>query len=158
MNEAQFLTLIKEHQGIIHKICRLYRDSEEDREDLFQEITFQLWNSRISFKGDAKVSTWMYRITLNTAIAAYRKRKPEVQFREVLPDMAEEQPDEELALRQDKLFAALKTLDDSEKAVITLYLDDCSYKQIAEITGITENNVGVRLNRIKSKLQKLLIK
>jgi len=75
MDEHPFLVLIQEHQGIIHKICRLYRDSKEDREDLFQEITYQLWKSFPSFKGEAKVSTWMYRIALNTAIASFRKKK-----------------------------------------------------------------------------------
>ncbi|MEO6149994.1 MAG: sigma-70 family RNA polymerase sigma factor [Mucilaginibacter sp.] len=158
MHEAHFLTLIKEHQGIIHKICRLYRDSAEDREDLFQEITFQLWKGAPGFRGDAKASTWIYRIALNTAIATYRKKKADVQYNEVLPDIPEEQPDEALALRQERLFIALKQLDDSEKAIITLYLDDFTYRQMAEVTGISENNVGVRLNRIKTKLQQLLIK
>ncbi|WPU96171.1 RNA polymerase sigma factor [Mucilaginibacter sabulilitoris] len=79
MNEVQFLALIKEHQGIIHKICRLYRESNEDREDLFQEITFQLWRSLPGFKGGAKISTWIYRISLNTAIATFRKKKPRIE-------------------------------------------------------------------------------
>ncbi|WP_449437805.1 RNA polymerase sigma factor [Pedobacter steynii] len=74
MREQSFVKLIHEHQGIIHKICRLYRDSKEDREDLFQEIAYQLWKSFDSYKGEAKISTWMYRIALNTAIASFRKR------------------------------------------------------------------------------------
>jgi len=158
MNEAQFLALIKEHQGIIHKICRLYRESKEDREDLFQEITFQLWRSLPGFKGDAKISTWIYRIALNTAIAIFRKQKPEIKYSPVLPDMPEDQQSEELALRQERLFAVLKLLNDSEKAIITLYFEDLNYQQIAEIIGINENYVGVRLNRIKNKIQKHLIK
>src|SRR5215217_2272844 len=98
----------------------------------------------------------MYRIALNTAIASFRKKKPAVEFHPVLPDYAEEGQDEELALRQEQLFAALRQLDDAEKAIITLYLEDLSYKQIAEVAGISENNVGVKLNRIKNKIQKLL--
>jgi RNA polymerase sigma factor (sigma-70 family) len=152
MDEAQFLALIKEHQKIIHKICRLYR------EDLFQEITFQLWKSFPDFKGDAKISTWIYRIALNTAIATFRKKKPNIEYTSVLPDLPEEQQSEELSLRQERLFTVLKQLDDSEKAIIALYLEDLNYQQIAEVIGINENYVGVKLNRIKNKIQKLLTK
>ena len=156
MDETQFLILIKEHQGIIHKICRLYRDVREDREDLFQEIIFQLWKSHQAFRNDSKISTWIYRIALNTAIATFRKKKQTIEYCPVLPDLPEEQPCEALVLRQERLFAALKHLDDSDKAIITLYLEDLSYQQIADITGISENYVGVKLNRIKIKIQKLL--
>ncbi|NBB20685.1 sigma-70 family RNA polymerase sigma factor [Runella sp. CRIBMP] len=158
MNETAFLTLMAEHQGIIHKICRLYRDSREDREDLFQEITFQLWKSFPSFKGNSLISTWLYRIALNTAIASYRKEKPTIDYVETLPEFAEELQNEELILRQERLLTAIKQLSESEKAIIALYLDDLSYLQIAEILGISENNVGVKINRIKTKIQQLLIK
>jgi RNA polymerase sigma factor (sigma-70 family) len=157
MDETQFLVLIKEHQGIIHKICRLYRDIQEDREDLFQEITFQLWKSRLTFKNNAKISTWIYRVALNTAIATFRKKTQVIEYRPLLPEVAAEQEDEALALRQEKLFNALKQLDDGDKAIITLYLEEFSYEQIAEVTGISENYVGVKLNRIKTKIQNLLI-
>ncbi|RDB04451.1 RNA polymerase sigma factor [Runella aurantiaca] len=158
MNETAFLTLMAEHQGIIHKICRLYRDSREDREDLFQEITFQLWKSFPSFKGNSLISTWLYRIALNTAIASYRKEKPTIDYVETLPEFAEEPQNEELILRQERLLTAMKQLSESEKAIIALYLDDLSYLQIAEILGISENNVGVKINRIKTKIQQLLAK
>ena len=158
MEENQFLALIAENQAIIHKVCRLYRDSREDREDLFQEITYQLWRALPSFKGEAKISTWLYRVALNTAIASFRKKKPDVSYTTSLPDLPEETQSEELGIRQERLFAALKQLDDSEKAIITLYFEALSYQQIAEITGINENYVGVKLNRIKNKIQKLLIK
>ncbi|GGH06928.1 sigma-70 family RNA polymerase sigma factor [Sphingobacterium alkalisoli] len=156
MDEAVFLALISEHQGIIHKVCRLYRDIREDREDLFQEITFQLWKSHQTFKNESKISTWIYRIALNTAIASFRKKKHAIEYSPVLPDLADEQPDEELAIRQERLFNALKRLNDADKAIITLYLEDLSYQQIAEITGISENNVGVKLNRIKIKIKNFL--
>ena len=158
MNEIAFLTLMAEHQGIIHKICRLYRDSREDREDLFQEITFQLWKSFPSFKGNSLISTWLYRIALNTAIASYRKEKPTIDYVEILPEFAEESQNEELILRQERLLTAMKQLSESEKAIIALYLDDLSYLQMAEILGISENNVGVKINRIKTKIQQLLAK
>lgn len=156
MDETQFLHLISTHQAIIHKICRLYRDSPQDREDLFQEIIFQLWRSVPSFQGKAKFSSWMYRIALNTAILPFRKKRPDIRYTDQLPDNPEEplEPDEQ----QEQLLHALKQLNDADKALITLYLEDLSYKEIAEITGITENNVGVKLNRIKNKIQQLLKK
>lgn len=156
MDEQQFLTFMKEHQGIIHKICRLYRDTSEDREDLFQEITFQLWRSRETFRSDSKISTWIYRVALNTAIAAYRGKRQIILYDSVLPDRADEQQGEEPSLREERFFSALKQLNDADKAVIMLYLEDLSYQQIADITGITENYVGVKLNRIKLKIQKML--
>ncbi|WP_069658891.1 RNA polymerase sigma factor [Arcticibacter eurypsychrophilus] len=158
MYEQEFVTLIKEYQRIIHKVCHLYRDNKEDREDLFQEITFQLWKAYASFKGQSKISTWIYRISLNTAIATYRKKRPDIQYVSVLPDNQAEQQNEGTSIQQELLFAALKQLDDSEKALITLYLEDLSYQQIAEIVGISENNIGVKLSRIRNKIQKLLIK
>ncbi|ATP56016.1 RNA polymerase subunit sigma-70 [Pedobacter ginsengisoli] len=158
MREQSFVQLIHEHQGIIHKICRLYRDSKEDREDLFQEIAYQLWKSFASYKGEAKISTWMYRIALNTAIASFRKKKLNVEYRPELPELPYFEESDEYQIRQERLFAVLKQLNESEKAIITLYLDELSYKQIAEIIGINENNLGVKLNRIKLKIQKLIIR
>ncbi|GAA4437368.1 RNA polymerase sigma factor [Ravibacter arvi] len=154
MEEAQFVRLINEHQGIIHKISRLYRDSPEDREDLFQEIVFQLWKSLPSFREKAAFSTWMYRIALSTAISAFRKKRPDIRYTAALPDALEEPP--ESHDRRERLFGALRKLNDADKALITLYLEDLSYHEIAEISGISENHVGVKLNRIKQKIQQLL--
>lgn len=153
MDEPQFLQLIDQHQGIIHKICRLYRDSREDREDLFQEIVFQLWKSAPTFEGKAKFSSWMYRVALSTAIAAFRKKKPDIRYTTALPDEQEAHEPEE---QREQMFEALKKLNDADKALITLYLEDLTYQEIGEITGITETNVGVKLNRIKKKIQQLL--
>lgn len=154
MSEAEFLKLTDQHQGIIHKICNLYRDSPEDREDLFQDIIFHLWKSVSTFRGEAKFSSWMYKIALNTAIVTFRKKKPDIRYAPLLPDQPELQ--DEPGEQKDRLFAALRTLNDAEKALITLYLEDLSYQEIAAITGITENNVGVKLSRIKTKIQQLL--
>lgn len=154
MDEAQFLRFINQHQGIIFKICRLYRDSKEDREDLFQEIVFQLWKSAPAFEGKAKFSSWMYRISLSTAIATFRRKKPDIIYTQTLPD--EQEAQQEPGEQREQLFTALKKLNDADKALITLYLEDLSYQEIAEITGITETNAGVKLNRIKKKIQQLL--
>lgn len=156
--EKDFLANLSQYNAMIHKICRLYRDSNEDREDLFQEIVFQLWKSYPKFKGESKLSTWIYRIALNTAIASFRKKTTSINYFTELPDLAEELPSDESEVRQERLFSVLKLLEDSEKALIALYFEDLTYQQIAEITGMNENYVGVKLNRIKTKIKTLLNK
>ena len=154
--EQAFLKDIQQHQNIIYKVCNLYRDRREDQEDLFQEIVYQLWKAYPGFKGESKLSTWMYRIALNTAIAAYRKPKIDITYPEELPDQVPYAADVSSSENEQLLFRALRTLTDAEKAVISLFLEDYSYQEIAAITGLTESNVGVRLNRIKTKLKERL--
>ncbi|CAL1516347.1 sigma-70 family RNA polymerase sigma factor [Chitinophaga sp. MM2321] len=156
MSKEEFLFIIGEHQGILHKICRLYRDTPEDREDLFQEMIYQLWKSFPAFQGQSKITTWMYRIALNTALAAFRKRTPDITYTDTLPEQVATTPDPPHALQQEQLFAALRQLSDAEKAIIALYLEDMTYQEIAGITGIDENYVGVKLNRIKTKIKNIL--
>lgn len=154
MREANFLQLIDEHQAIIHKISNLYRHTEQDREDLFQEIVFQLWKSISSFDERSKFSTWMYRVSLNTAIAGFRKRKPDIRWMPAVPDHSDAVAEDNW--QRDQFFNALRKLTDDEKAIIALFLEDLSYREIAEIIGISENNVGVKISRIKTKIQKLI--
>lgn len=149
-----FLKTILEHQGLIHKICNIYRDYKEDKEDLFQEITYQLWKSYPKFKGKSKITTWMYKIALNTAMASFRKPKIPISNLEQLPDNPVEINQEDA--RTEKLFWAIRQLDDAEKAIISLYLDDFDISEIATITGITKNHVSVRLNRIRDKIKTLI--
>jgi RNA polymerase sigma factor (sigma-70 family) len=149
-----FLKTIHQHQGLIHKICNIYRDNKEDKEDLFQEITYQLWKSYPKFEGKSKITTWMYKIALNTAMASFRKAKLPIFNIEELPDSPVEINQEDD--RKEKLFWAIRQLDDAEKAIISLYLDDFDTTEIATITGITKNHVSVRLNRIKSKIKTLI--
>ena len=154
--EKEFLALIHDHQNIIYKICRLYRDNKEDQEDLFQEIVYQLWKSYPGFKREAKVSSWMYRIALNTAIAIYRKSKISIDYYQEFPEHHHLSDEKDISQNEERLFLALRQLNDSEKAVISLYLEDFNYAEIAAITGLSESNVGVRLNRIKNKLKQIL--
>lgn len=154
--EKEFLTLIHHYQNLIYKVCRLYRDNKEDQEDLFQEIVYQLWKSYPGFEGKSKVSSWMYRIALNTAIAIYRKSKIVVDYYQELPEHLHLPDEKAVSENEERLFWALRTLTDPEKAVIALYLDDFNYREIAAITGLSESNVGVRLNRIKNKLKQIL--
>jgi RNA polymerase sigma factor (sigma-70 family) len=156
MSEKEFLGMIQDNQRIIHKVCRIYRDSPEDREDLFQEVIFQLWRSYPSFRGGSKSTTWLYRVALNTAMASFRKNKPNVTSAEYLPDIQLEDINHEGNERQEKLLESIKRLSEPDRALIALYLDELSYQEIAGILGISENNVGVKLNRIKIRLQKLI--
>lgn len=154
--EEQFLSQLHTHAGIIHRICKSYFSSEELRKDVYQEIVYQLWKSYSTFKGLSKFSTWMYRIALNTAITYHRKakRQPDEQR---LTDQMEHIPansSDDLEAQVEKLYAAINTLTDIEKAIVLLYLDEHSYEEIAAVTGMTSKNVSVRLVRIKKKLEK----
>lgn len=153
--EKEFLDLIYEYQKIIYKVCKTYRDSREDQEDLFQEIVYQLWKSYPSFKGESKISSWMYRIALNTAIAIYRKRKPPIVYPGKLPEQIPSDIPKQLSENEERVFQALRTFNDTEKALTSLFLEGFTYQEIAAITGITETNTGVRLNRIKNKLKEI---
>ena len=159
--EKDFVVFIQKHQGIIHKVCRMYCDSEEDRQDLFQEVLFQLWKSYPKFRGDSKISTWMYRIALNTAIARLRKtkRKPsEFSLSDSTLQFPDTPSDSEKEEQLKNLQFAIQKLSKVEKGIIMLYLEEKSYDEIAEIIGITKTNVGVKINRIKKKLKETMEK
>ena len=155
--EIEFVTLVQEHQNLIHKICRLYTNSDAEHKDLFQEITIQLWKAYPKFRGDAKFSTWMYRVGINTAISLYRKSKSRIQsfsFDDVsykIPQTETYDDTEDQQLKS--IYAALNHLNDIDKAVILLYLEDKSYKEISDTIGISEGNARVKMNRIKKKLK-----
>lgn len=153
--EEAFLKILNQHQAMLHKLCRLYRDTETDREDLFQEMIYHLWKAYPSFQGQSKVSTWMYRIALNTALASFRKKRPTLFFPAELPQK-EANVQEESNEQVRRLLQAIKRLQEVDRAIVSLYLDDLSYEQIAQIVGITATNVGARLHRIKQKLKTLL--
>ncbi len=157
--EHGFIVLLEKHQNIVHKICRMYTDDMDSHQDLFQEITIQLWKAYPKFRGEAKFSTWMYRVALNTAITLYRKSKRSVATFGIdsihFKIKAQEYDDtEEEQLKQ--LYTAVKSLNDIEKALVFLYLEDKSYKEISETMGISSVNARVKMNRIKSKLKKIL--
>ncbi|HPH91866.1 MAG TPA: sigma-70 family RNA polymerase sigma factor [Ferruginibacter sp.] len=154
--EKEFLAAVHQHQRIIYKVCRIYRDNREDQEDLFQEIVYQLWKSFPGFKSESKISSWIYRIALNTAIAVYRKPKLPVDLYKELPDQIQTAQEKPVSENEERLFNAFRKLNDAEKAVVSLFLEDFSYREISEITGLSENNVGVRLTRIKNKLKEIL--
>ena len=157
--EHNFVELLEQHQNIVHKVCRLYTNNREAHNDLFQEITIQLWRAFPKFRGDSKFSTWMYRVGLNTAITLYRKSKRSLKTSDIedvsFKIKAEEYDDtEEEQLKL--LYKAVHQLNDIEKALVFLYLEDKDYREISETLGITEVNARVKMNRVKTKLRKIL--
>jgi len=157
--ESEFVTLLEKNQNIIHKICRLYTSDSDSHKDLFQEISIQLWKAYPNFRGDAKFSTWAYRVALNTAISLYRKEIKSIQTNDIELSIHrikyEEYSDEEE--EQIKLlYNAVKQLNDIEKALVYMYLEDKDYTEIAETLGISEVNARVKMNRIKTKLKKIV--
>ncbi|MCD4832650.1 MAG: RNA polymerase sigma factor [Bacteroidales bacterium] len=156
--KEEFVSQIEKHQGIIYKVSRMYCDKEECRQDLFQDILVQLWQSFPTFNKQSKFSTWMYRVALNTAIAQFRKDKKnnEDTMSEIPVNIIEEESYKEKEDRKELVQRAINKLSKAEKAIIILYMDDYTYEEISEIAGITMSNVGVKISRIKTKLQKIL--
>jgi RNA polymerase sigma-70 factor, ECF subfamily len=156
--EEKFVSLINEHQGLIHKVCIMYENDSEVRNDLFQEIVLQLWKSFPSFRGEAKITTWMYRIALNTAISGFRKQTRKVKtedLREVHFNISDSGADAQEENFQ-KLQWAIRQLSEIERAMIMMALEEVPYEEIAETIGISQNNVRVRMNRIREKLRKYM--
>jgi RNA polymerase sigma-70 factor (ECF subfamily) len=155
-----FVQQILMHKGIIHKICNIYCNTLEDKEDMMQEITLQLWKSFPGFQHKSKFSTWMYQIALNTAITSIRKSGKEL-ILEAFSDEPPKIPDKEdiPSLDEDinRLYKAIGKLNDVDKAIILLYLEKKTYAEIGEIVGIKEKNVSVKIVRIKTKLKKLMV-
>lgn len=158
-SEREFVELLEKNQNIVHKICRIYANSSDEHKDLFQEIAIQLWKSYPYFRGDSKFSTWMYSISLNTAMSLFRKNKKyenEVSFSLTEHNFKQEET-ENIDEKINAMYQAIHQLNDVEKALIMMYLDDKNYDEISEILGITQGNARVKMNRAKNKL-KLLIK
>lgn len=156
--KEEFIALINQHQGILQKICNIYFYRSAYKEDYYQEILIRLWKSYPSFNNQSTFSTWLYRVALNTAIDIIRKQSLRPQLTELskfeynIPT-SESSTESDL---KDKLYHAINQLSDIEKAIIVLYLEEYSYHEIGEIIGISEGNAGVRINRIKNQLIKIL--
>lgn len=147
------------HKGILYKICRLYQDREEDRQDLLQEIMVQLWVSYESFRKESAFSSWMYRVALNTAIVFLKKGRRESDrfIHGVYADLVEElRPVEEQQERLAIFYRAVAQLDKLEKALIFLYMEGHAGKDMAEVLGISHVAVRVKLSRVKDKLQTII--
>lgn len=154
----RFEKQVRENEPLLHKVCRLYAFTVVDRQDLFQEIVIRLWQAYPSFRGEAKFSTWLYRVAINTAISAKRKQKDWVTLYEPanlpvhLGEQAGRAVEEE---RWQQLYGAIVKLNEVEKALVMLYLEDRSYVEMEEILGISEGTLRVKMNRTKEKLRHL---
>jgi len=155
--QEQFLELIKENNGIIHKVCHLYCHSTQNRQDLFQEILLQLWKAFPKFRNESKISTWMYRIALNTAISDFRKQQRRIGTVDgALPESAGLY-DHDLIEQKERLVVlqrAVNHLSDIEKALVMLYLEEKDYHEMEEVLGIKQANLRVKMSRIKEKLRR----
>ncbi len=157
--EHQFVTALESNQNIVHKVCTLYTNGRDSHNDLFQEITIQLWKAYPKFRGESKFSTWMYRVALNTAITLYRKSKRRIQtqdYESVIFKIKADEYDETEEQQLKLMYKAVKQLGDIDKALVFLYLEDKNYTEISETLGITEVNARVKMNRIKTKLRTIL--
>ncbi|HEX6227739.1 MAG TPA: sigma-70 family RNA polymerase sigma factor [Chryseolinea sp.] len=153
LNEV-FVQLVNQNLGIAHKICRVYFTDPDDRDDVLQEMMYQLYKSYGGFNGRAKFSTWMYSVCLNTALT-YR-RKDQKQKHELLTSAHEQIPDPQVGRKAetiDTLYSLIATLPPLNKAIVLLFLEDLTYEEIAEITGLSKANVSVKLVRIKRSLE-----
>lgn len=153
------MTELEENQNIVHKVCTLYTNDRESHNDLFQEITIQLWKAYPKFRGDSKFSTWMYRVALNTAITLYRKSKKRVitqDYDSVIYKIKSEAYDPTEEQQLSLMYDAIRELGDIDKALVFLYLEDKDYREISETLGITEVNARVKMNRVKNKLRTIL--
>ncbi len=151
--EKEFVTLIELHKGIIYKICYMYSSGDYELNDLYQEVIVNLWKAFPNFRNECKFSTWIYRIGLNVCISCYRKTKfrPEVVPLSMEFDIYDNEEDTTALLNE--MYRLISRLNPMEKALILLWLEEKSYQEISDITGIKKGNVAVKLNRIKEKLK-----
>ncbi|UXP33899.1 sigma-70 family RNA polymerase sigma factor [Reichenbachiella agarivorans] len=154
--KSDFQFFLNEHHRIIAKVCRIYTDTAEDFNDYYQECVIQLWRSFDTFRGASKLSTWVYRVCLNVCLSQLRSKKKNLTVaRENLPDTIDDNDgieEEQLTM----LYTAIKALKESDRAIILLYLEERSYKEMADILGITVTNVGAKVNRVKIQLKKII--
>ena len=154
--EEEFIELINQYQGILQKICNIYFYQHPFREDYYQEILIRLWKAYPKFKQESTVSTWLYRVTLNTAIDLVRKESVQPVYKELSTQeyaIHDSHPEENTATdKKEQLYQAINRLSEIEKAIIILYLESYEYKEIAAVIGISESNVGVKINRIIKQL------
>lgn len=162
MSSDFYQSFILPYAGIIIKICRAYTNSQDEFEDYYQEVCLQIWRSKDQFKKESEWSTWIYRISLNVCLTYLRKDRKIKKITGEMPDDIPEQVAEDASSIFDnqqslgKLYSAIKKLSDVDRAIILLYLEEKTYKEIANIIGMSSNNIGVRITRIKEQLTKLV--
>ena len=156
--KEEFLEILSNYQGILHKVNLIYFRNVSDREDNFQEIIYQLWKSYPDLRNKDSIGSWIYAVSINTSISRLKK-KTRIEYREKLPESMDTHDIEEEISRDNNfllLLQAISNLNEIDKSIMLLYLEEKSYDEIAEIIGISKSNVGVRINRAKELLKKTL--
>ncbi|MCC5918356.1 MAG: sigma-70 family RNA polymerase sigma factor [Cryomorphaceae bacterium] len=157
VTEQAFLAQIEENKGIIYKILHMYVDEPEEKEDLYQEVLLQTWHAKNRFRGDAKFSTWLYKICLNTVLTAIRKEKKRKHSSlDAVPEQTAFEDQSETRERSEVLRKAIKQLSEIERTLVMMHLDGFSNPEIAEFLGISLNHTSVKLHRIKIKLTEIV--
>ena len=156
MQQPNFEQVLETNKETIYRICRIYAVSPIEPHDLFQEVTYQIWKSLKSFKGKSNINTWVYRIALNVCMRSKlkleKKQEKTVRFDAIQFKASNHSLNEEEDEKYKFLKACIATLNESDTSIIVLHLEELSYKQIAEITGLTENHIAVKMKRIRKKL------
>ncbi|MDR1644550.1 MAG: RNA polymerase sigma factor [Tannerellaceae bacterium] len=155
--QKEFLNILSAYQGIIHKVNQIYFKSKADKEDNFQEVVYQLWRSFQSLQNKEKPASWFYAVAINTSISKIRKDS-RLEYIDSVPDIELVNPYEQQEQNENyqRLLSALYKLNEVDKSIMLLYMEDYSYEEIAEIVGMSSSNVGVKIHRLKSQLQKQL--
>jgi len=160
--KSRFIALYNEHSDKIYRLCYGYLHEESEVEDLFQQVLLNIWENLESFRGEAKITTWIYRITVNTALTFKKKQQRLESIHRNPGDFSTFKSDKTFKVRKDPLPAlrdlnnCISKLEKQDRIIISLYLEDLSYKQISKVVGISTNYVGVKINRIKKELQSLM--
>lgn len=152
LQKQNFIQIINSNQGIIKSLCKAYYVSSEDQKDAFQDIVLQLWKSFDTFRGKSEISTWLYKVSLNTLLTKVRKEKKTIATAPLDPSafaLSTSHADDDVEL----LSILIQSLQDFDKAIVILYLEGYKNKEIAEILALTATNVSTRLNRVKSQLR-----
>ncbi len=151
--EARFMAIVNDNRSLLYKVCHMYASDKEHFRDLYQEVLANIWEGIGGFRGEAAVSTWIYRIAINTCVTFFRHHNRHDSSKTYL-DMAYDIEDDngERNERLREMYRLISRLDKIDKAIILMWLDERSYDEIAEVTGFTRNNVATRLHRIKQRL------
>lgn len=151
--ENQFKEIVESHKGVIYKACYVYADKQEYIDDLYQEVLINIWRGLPKFRNDSNISTWIYRISINTCFTFLRKKKNKPPQVSLSFDLSVFDESDEKRRQIDELNAIINRLGKLERTIIWLWLEDKNYDEIAEITGLSKANVGVKLMRIKNKIK-----
>lgn len=158
-NQKEFLKILSAYQRIIHKVNQIYFKSRIDKEDNFQEVVYQLWRSFESLQDIEKPASWIYAVAINTSISKIRKDS-RLEFRDSVPDVEIVDPNKQQEQNENgqRLLNALYKLNEIDKSIMLLYMEDYNYQEIAEIIGMSSSNIGVKIHRLKNQIQKQLKK